>query len=200
MMAVTTRYLADQSSLTPDPGATKGSWYRIWHAACQSFHASCFKKLLSVCIDETKRNSVDSRQVATAGLAESRDKVTVEHSFADMPTVRIGEQRSAEVLGGNFVPRQALGIARRGSRHRDDRGAASCQAEPPKTFRPPMIGESQPSRLFHVNVSTKDSELVFGHTQNLMNKIAHPAVRAPRQQSFGTHRLSQRYACHNPFC
>jgi hypothetical protein len=54
---------------------------------------------------------VESREVATDGLAESRDKST--HSFAYMLAVRIREQRSAEVLGGKFVPRQTLGLARR---------------------------------------------------------------------------------------
>jgi hypothetical protein len=40
-----------------------------------------------------------------------------------------------------------------------------------------MIGDSQPSGLFHVNVSTKDDELAFSRTNNVANNIASPAVR-----------------------
>jgi hypothetical protein len=39
-----------------------------------------------------------------------------------------------------------------------------------------MIRESQPSRLFGISASTKDKELVFGLTENLMSNIASPAI------------------------
>ena len=106
-------------------------------------------------------------------------------------------------LGGKLVPRQTLGIARLGSRHRYDRGVASCQAELAKTFRPPMIGESQPSGLFRVNISTKDSELVFGRIQNVMNKIAHPAVGRRLDNNHPARAgccINNRHAGHNPCC